>query len=86
MWADGDHHLTGPDRGLRRPPGARLAVQVGDRTVTCRWVDTFGAADVGSPAVLEDSYWRLCVAINRASAAAAYGAAVGTAVVVRPLG
>lgn len=71
-------------RGLER--GARLGVQIGDRTVTCRWVETFGAADTGSPAVLEDSYWRLCVAINRASAAAAYGAAVGTAVVVRPLG
>jgi len=63
-------------------PGQVVSVQVGERMVRCPWLRTFGGAEVGSPVLLEDSYWRLCLAINKASAADLYGAAVGTPLVI----
>jgi S-adenosylmethionine hydrolase len=61
-------------------PGDRIITRVGVHEVVCPWRETFGAIAEGCPVLVEDSYWRLCLALNRASAAHAYGAGVGTPV------
>jgi S-adenosylmethionine hydrolase len=67
-------------RGVR--PGTTLTVRLGQHTLVCPWRETFGSIEEGSAVLVEDSYWRLCLAINRGSAADAYGAAVGTPVLL----
>ncbi len=51
---------------LREPRGANRAVDLA-------WRTTFGEARVGEPLLYEDSYGRLCVAVNQGDAAAVLG-------------
>jgi S-adenosylmethionine hydrolase len=63
-------------------PGESLAIRVGARTIVCPWRETFGAIEAGAAVLVEDSYWRLCLALNKANAAIAFDARAGTAVVL----
>ncbi len=58
-------------------PGDRLRLTVDDgrerRRMSVAWRSTFGEAAVGEPLVYEDSYGRLCVAVNQGAAATALG-------------
>ncbi len=59
-------------------PGDPLALEIGGpagstRTLELRWQETFGAAPAGTPLLYEDSYGRLCVAVNRGDAASQLG-------------
>ena len=54
-------------------PGTRLRVTVDGRSTTIPWQTTFGDAGVGEPLLYEDSYGRLCLAVNQGDAAAALG-------------
>ncbi len=64
-------HLLNAFGGLQ--PGEWLYVRLeeGDRPRDLRipWVGTFGQVPVGQPLLYEDSYGRLCLAVNRGSAA-----------------
>ena len=56
-------------------PGTQLDVTVGvipgeERHIALRWLTTFGDAAPGDPLLYEDSYGRLCLAVNRGNAAA----------------
>jgi S-adenosylmethionine hydrolase len=42
-------------------------------TVELRWQRTFGAVGVGEPLMYEDSYGRLCFAINQGDAVRSFG-------------
>jgi S-adenosylmethionine hydrolase len=61
-------------------PGARLRVRAGPAAVEALYGTTFASAAVGEPVVLEDSRGLLAVCLNRASAAAAFGAGTGAPV------
>lgn len=52
-------------------PGVRLRLTVGERgrPIELSWVETFGAVEPGGLLCYEDSYGRLCVAVNRGDAA-----------------
>jgi S-adenosyl-L-methionine hydrolase (adenosine-forming) len=55
-------------------PGAGLRVRLGDRdALTLRWRTTFGDARIGEPLLYEDSYGRLCLAVNQGDAATNLG-------------
>ncbi len=62
--------------------GQMVTIRIGEHTIRCAWQQTFGDALPGAPVLLEDSYWRLCVAINRGDASQTFGAAPGTPVVM----
>ncbi len=70
-------------------PGDRLALEIRDpdgaavRTVELPWAMTFGDLPEGAPLVYEDSYGRICVAVNRGDAARALGLAEDIALAVR---
>lgn len=53
-------------------PGDRLWLRIedasGSRDVAVPWVGTFGHVPVGSPLIFDDSYGRLCIAVNQGSA------------------
>jgi len=55
--------------------GDRLAVELGAeaRAVVIAWRATFAEARVGEPLVYEDSYGRLCLAVNQGDAATTLG-------------
>ena len=65
--------------------GTLLQLELGTpgRQVRVRWAPTFGAVEAGAPLCYEDSYGRLCVAVNRGDAAARFGLAPGTRVTLR---
>jgi S-adenosylmethionine hydrolase len=54
-------------------PGDPLSARVDGRPVGLTWRTTFGDAAPGEPLLYEDSYGRLCVAVNQGDAAAALG-------------
>jgi S-adenosylmethionine hydrolase len=62
-----DLHAAIPDL----EPGDELSVELGDdnRSVALRWRTTFGDAAPGEPLLYEDSYGRLCLAVNQGDAA-----------------
>ena len=60
-----------------RPAGAPA------RRVSATWADTFGRVERGDPLLYEDSYGRLCLAVNQGDAAAALGLADDLAMVIR---
>jgi S-adenosylmethionine hydrolase len=68
-------------------PGDPLRVDVGQadapRTFTLPWAATFGDRERGEPLVYEDSYGRLCVAVNQGDAAAVLGLAEDDPVTIR---
>jgi S-adenosylmethionine hydrolase len=67
-----DLHAAMP--GLRH--GQRLNVRITDeggvRDLAMEWVSTFGAVAPGAPLLYEDSYGRLCFAVNQGSAVEAF--------------
>jgi S-adenosylmethionine hydrolase len=67
--------------------GDRLAVELGPagaaQLLAVPWATTFGSEPAGSPLVYEDSYGRVCLAVNQGSAASALGLADDMPVAVR---
>jgi S-adenosylmethionine hydrolase len=51
----------------------RLTDQYGSNDVEVTWVETFAGVAIGQPLLFEDSYGRLCIAINQGSATIAMG-------------
>ncbi len=69
-------------------PGEPLVLEIGGpggstRALELRWQETFGAAPSGTPLLYEDSYGRLCVAVNRGDAAAQLGLRAADRVTIR---
>ncbi|MDQ2964703.1 MAG: SAM-dependent chlorinase/fluorinase [Chloroflexota bacterium] len=56
------------------------------RTVLATWAATFGAVGPGAPLLYEDSYGRLCLAVNQGDAAATLGLTEDLAVSIRRAG
>jgi S-adenosylmethionine hydrolase len=54
-------------------PGTVLRVTLAERATAITWRSTFGEAEVGQPLLYEDSYGRLCLAVNQGDAAASLG-------------
>ena len=65
-------------------PGDRLWLRIedasGSRDVAVPWVGTFGHVPPGAPLVFDDSYGRLCIAVNQGSAVHVLGLAENTMV------
>ncbi|HET7677662.1 MAG TPA: SAM-dependent chlorinase/fluorinase [Candidatus Limnocylindrales bacterium] len=76
LAAEGDHLRSAFDDP---PPGTRLRVAWGHgrglREVEAAWVETFGRVAPGEPLLYEDSYGRLCLAVNQGAASQALGIA-----------
>jgi S-adenosylmethionine hydrolase len=73
------------------PFGSRLEIELRPadapaRRVSATWSDTFGRGERGGPLVYEDSYGRLCLALNQGDAAAALGLVDDLAIVIRRAG
>ena len=64
-------------------PGDELEMEVAGRAIELAWRTTFGDADVGEPLLYEDSYGRLCVAVNQGDAARQLGLEEDQAVTIR---
>jgi len=66
--------------------GEELVVEVGSsdnpKAHLLRWVSTFGDVDPGAALLYEDSYGRLCIAVNQGNAAKKLGLAEDEVVVV----
>jgi hypothetical protein len=56
------------------------------RTVGATWAETFGSVSPGEPLLYEDSYGRLCLAVNQGDAAAALGLVEDLGVTIRRAG
>ncbi len=65
-------------------PGDRLWLRIedasGSRDVAVPWVGTFGHVAPGAPLIFDDSYGRLCIAVNQGSAAHVLGLGENTMV------
>jgi S-adenosylmethionine hydrolase len=57
--------------------GDDLKVDVGDGSMSVRYVETFGSANAGELVLVPDSHWRLSLAINKGNAAQALALGVG---------
>jgi S-adenosylmethionine hydrolase len=73
------------------PFGSRLEIELrpasaAARRVAATWADTFGRVVRGEPLLYEDSYGRLCLAVNQGDAAAALGLVDDLAMVIRRAG
>ena len=67
------------------PAGRRFRVTLGDgRVHVIPWSPTFGDRQAGEPLLYEDSYGRVCLGINRGSAADALGLTNGLEVALAP--
>ena len=65
-------------------PGARLRVDADEiRPFDAVWAETFGRVPQGQPLVYEDSYGRLCLAMNRGNLAAASGLHADARIAIR---
>jgi S-adenosylmethionine hydrolase len=66
--------------------GERLTIRIGSgprvREVAADWVDTFGRVPRGGALICEDSYGRLCLAVNQGSAGEALGIVPDAEIVV----
>lgn len=67
-------------------PGDRLAVETEDRAMTIPWQATFGDAAPGEPLLYDDSYGRLCLAVNQGAAARTLGLAEDQPITIRRAG
>jgi S-adenosylmethionine hydrolase len=65
--------------------GTGLRVQVGDRAIDLAWRTTFGEAALGEPLLYEDSYGRICVAVNQGSAAERLGLVEDQPIAIRQI-
>ena len=72
--------------GPVRPDDALDIELGGERHARLAWRETFGAAGVGEPLLYEDSYGRLCLAVNQGDAATALGLTEDLPVVIRRAG
>ena len=67
--------------------GDPLELQLdGERRVPVTWQDTFGGAEPGQPLLYDDSYGRLCLAVNQGDAASALGLREDQPITVRRAG
>jgi len=66
--------------------GTPLELAVDGRTHRVPWAETFGSIAPGAPLLYEDSYGRLCVAVNQGNAADALGFREDSAVSIRRAG
>lgn len=66
--------------------GEELVIEVGSsekpKAHALRWVSTFGDVEPGAPLLYEDSYGRLCIAVNQGNAARQLGLAEDEMVIV----
>lgn len=65
---------------------ATIAMEAGGRRWELPYVLTFGDVPVGTALLLEDSFGRLCLAVNQGNASAMFGLTVGTPVRFRKPG
>jgi S-adenosylmethionine hydrolase len=63
--------------------GDRLRVTIDGTALDVAWRSTFGEAGLGEPLLYEDSYGRLCLAVNQGDAADALGLREDVAVSIR---
>jgi S-adenosylmethionine hydrolase len=77
--------LAGNLRAALGPPvsGDALSLELDGRTIDVAWRSTFGEARVGEPLLYEDSYGRVCLAVNQGDAATMYGIVEDVAVLIR---
>ncbi|MEX2011252.1 MAG: SAM-dependent chlorinase/fluorinase [Chloroflexota bacterium] len=73
------------------PFGTRLEIELRPANTPARrvitvWSDTFGRVDRGEPLLYEDSYGRLCLAVNQGDAAATLGLTEDLAMAIRRAG
>jgi len=90
-WVDrfGNCQLNiGPDDlvAAGATPGGPLEVRCGERAKAARWVQAYAEARPSELVVLVDSYGLVALALDRRSAAAEYGLAAGSPVLVLPPG
>jgi len=90
-WIDrfGNCQLNvGPEdlRALGGSPDAPVEVRIGERAKAARWVHTYADAKPSELVLVVDSTGLLSLALDRRSAAAAYGIETGTAVTLVPPG
>ena len=90
-WVDrfGNCQLNiGPDdlEAAGATPGGPLEIRCGERAKAARWVKAYAEARPSELVVLVDSYGLVALALDRRSAAAEYGLAAGSAVLVVPPG
>lgn len=68
-------------------PGEALAIRSVDRPrarpISATWARTFGSVAPGEPLIYEDSYGRLCIAVNQGSAAAQLKLTAGARYIIR---
>lgn len=79
----------GPDLPAAIGPlatGDRLAIDVDGRSLAIPWHATFGDAEPGEPLLYEDSYGRLCLAVNQGDAATTLGLAEDQPIRIRRAG
>jgi S-adenosyl-L-methionine hydrolase (adenosine-forming) len=64
--------------------GTPLEIGVRDESMDARYVETFGASEIGDLVLVPDSHWRLSLAVNRGNAARALLLYVGDEVRIKP--
>ena len=75
---------TDLQRALGAPPaGTRIEATIAGRVRAIPWVGTFGDVAPGEPLLYEDSYGRLCLAVNQGDAGRALGLVEDQPVVLR---
>jgi S-adenosylmethionine hydrolase len=81
----GNARLSAMQKDLDLQYGAPLQVKVDDDEIMdARYVQSFGAAQVGDLVLVPDSHWRLSLAVNKGNAARALLLAVGDQVRIEP--
>ena len=77
---DGGSHAAGEPAGPGHA-GGHAAARVG--RLSFGWQTTFGSVSPGAPLLYEDSYGRLCLAVNQGDAGASFGLAPGDRLAIR---
>ena len=90
-WVDrfGNCQLNlGPDdlAAAGGAPGAPVALRLGARATSARWVRTYSDAKPSELVVVVDSYGMVSLALDRRSAAAEFGLSAGSPVTLIPPG
>jgi S-adenosylmethionine hydrolase len=81
----GNARLSAMQKDLDLQYGAPLQVKIDDDdAMDARYVQSFGASQVGDLVLVPDSHWRLSLAVNKGNAARALLLAVGDQVRIEP--
>jgi S-adenosylmethionine hydrolase len=63
--------------------GTPLRIEIAGRAIDLAWQTTFGEAAIGEPLLYEDSYGRVCIAVNQGNAVEQLGLAEDQPITVR---